>query len=224
MVTSIMWVKFLIPLLPLRNIEITKYVSYEIRFNRIFPRYNLSKIKDRAYVINPDDKKSKGTHFTFLFFDRNTAVYLDSFGNEYSPQDVLNKIKVKSITYNNIFRIQSDDSIIYGLFCIAFIEYMIAEKTSLDYTNLHSPNDYQKNNKIINKYFKNKYHQRKRKPWPQIKEKVKQDISYLLDQRKRNDLTSEKHKKLCRGFNSLKHVLVLFLLSVDVFQFLYFLY
>ena len=34
---------------------------------------------------------------------------------------------------------------------------MLAEKTLLDYTNLFSPNDYKKNDKIIYKYFNTKY-------------------------------------------------------------------
>ena len=34
---------------------------------------------------------------------------------------------------------------------------MLAEKTLLDYTNLFSPNGYKKNDKIIYKYFKDKY-------------------------------------------------------------------
>ena len=34
------------------------------------------------------------------------------------------------------------------IYYIAFIEFMITEKT-LDYTNLFSPNDYQKNDRII---------------------------------------------------------------------------
>ena len=55
------------------------------------------------YVINLDDKKGKGTHRISLFIDKNLAVYFDSFGIEYIPQEVLNKIKDKSITHN-IFR------------------------------------------------------------------------------------------------------------------------
>ena len=43
-----------------------------------------------------------------------------------------------------------------------FIEYMITRKTLLDYTNLFSPNDYKKNDKIIHKYFIDKYGKRKR--------------------------------------------------------------
>ena len=43
------------------------------------------------------------------------------------------------------------------ILCIAFIEYMLTVKTFLDYTSLFSPNDYKKNEKIIYKYFKDKY-------------------------------------------------------------------
>ena len=42
-------------------------------------------------------------------------------------------------------------------FCIAFIEYMLAGKTLLDYTYLFSPNGHKKNDKIVYKYFKDKY-------------------------------------------------------------------
>ena len=91
-----------------------------------------------------------------LFIDKHTAVYFDSFGIEYIPQKVLKKIKDKSITHN-IFRIRDKESIIWGFYCIAFIEYMLSGKTLLDYTNLFSPNDYKKNGKIIYKYFKDKY-------------------------------------------------------------------
>ena len=49
-------------------------------------------------------KKNEATYWALLFIDRNTAVYFDSFGIEYIPQEVLNKIKDKSITHT--FRIQ----------------------------------------------------------------------------------------------------------------------
>ena len=42
-----------------------------------------------------------------------TEMQLHTFGIEYIPQEVLNKIKNKSITHN-IFRIQDNESIIVG--------------------------------------------------------------------------------------------------------------
>ena len=93
----------------------------------------------------------------------NLAVYFDSFGIEYIPQEVLNKIRDNWITHN-IFRIPDNESIMCGFYCITFIEYMLVGKTLLDYTNLFSPNDYEKNEKIIYKYFKDKY-VRRSKSW-----------------------------------------------------------
>ena len=37
----------------------------------------------------------------------------------------------------------------YRFCCITFIEYMIAGKALFDYTNLYSPYDYKKNEKMI---------------------------------------------------------------------------
>ena len=59
---------------------------------------------------------------------------------------VLNKVKDKSITHN-IFRIQDNDSIMCQFTCIAFMEYMLAGKTLLNYTSLFSPNNNKKNEK-----------------------------------------------------------------------------
>ena len=106
------------------------------------------------YIINLDDKNNKGTHWVSLFINKNTAVYFDSLGIEYIPKEVLNKIKDKSIT-DNIHKIQDNETIMCGVSCIAFIEYMLAVKTLLDYTNLFSPND--RKDKIVYKYFKDKY-------------------------------------------------------------------
>ena len=56
---------------------------------------------------------------------------------------------------------QSDDSIMRGFYCIAFIEHIIAGKILLDYKNVISPSDYKRNGKIIYKYFNGKYGKRK---------------------------------------------------------------
>ena len=150
------WIKFLVSLYSLNDININNCFNYDPGFNGVFSRNNLPRIKDRAYVVNLDDRNSKGMHEISLFIDRNLVAYFDSFGIEYIPQEVLNKIKDKSITHN-IFRIQDNESIMCGFCCITFIEYMLAGKTLLEYTNLFSLNDYKKNDKIIRNYFWNKY-------------------------------------------------------------------
>ena len=127
---------------PVSNIETFNYLNYENKFNDVLSRNNLTRINDGDHVINFDDKKSKRTHWVSLFIDRSTAVYFDSFGSEYIPLEILQKIRDKSIT-RNIFRIQDDESIMCGFYCIPFIEYILG-KTLSDYTNLFSINHYKK--------------------------------------------------------------------------------
>ena len=55
----------------------------------------------------------------------------------------------------NIFRIQANKSIMYGYFCIGFIDYMFAGKTLIDHTILVSSYDFEKNDNLILRYFKN---------------------------------------------------------------------
>ena len=50
-------------------------------------------------------------------------------------------------------RIQEYNSIMCGYFCIGIIDFMLKDKSFLDCTNLFSPNDYGKNDKITLKYF-----------------------------------------------------------------------
>ena len=100
-------------------------------------------------MINLDDKKSEGTDwFHCLLAEMQLYTYFDSFGIEYTSQEVLNKVRDQSIS-QNVFRIQDDDSIICVFYCIALIIYMLAAETLLDYTNFFPPNDYKKNDKII---------------------------------------------------------------------------
>ena len=40
-----------------------------------------------------------------------------------------------------------------GYFCIGFIDFMLKGKSMLDYTNSFSLNDYEKNDKMIKKFF-----------------------------------------------------------------------
>ena len=54
---------------------------------------------------------------------------------------------------SNIYTIQTYDSIMCRYFCIGFIDFMSKGKSLLNHTNLFSPNDFEKNDKIILKQF-----------------------------------------------------------------------
>ena len=146
---------FLMPPHPLTNFEIQRYYQNEPRFNGVFSRNNLPlKIKDGAYVINLDEYADVGTHWIALFCNRNKIVYFASFGVEHVPAEIKEFIGNQNIMAN-IFRVQANNSVMFGYFCIGFIDFMLVGKKSTEITNLFSPYDFEKNDKIIVSYFKN---------------------------------------------------------------------
>ena len=94
--------------------------------------------------------------------NNNDVTYFDSFGVEHIPKESKEFInrplpyasKNKNIK-TNIFRIQAYNSVMCGYFCIGFIDFMFKGKTLTEYTNLFSPNNFEKNDDIILRYFKN---------------------------------------------------------------------
>ena len=79
-------------------------------------------------------------------------MIIDSFGVEHIPKETKKFIGNKNII-TNIHRIQAYNSLMCGYFCIVFIDFMLKGKSLLDYTNLLSSSEYEKNDKIILKYF-----------------------------------------------------------------------
>ena len=55
----------------------------------------------------------------------------------------------------DFYRIQPYDLIMCGYLCIGLIDFMFKEKSLLDHANLFSPNDYEKNGKMIYLYLYN---------------------------------------------------------------------
>ena len=144
----------------LANFEIQKYYQNEVelslqnepKFNGVYSRNNIPKRKEATYAINLDGFKSIETNWIALYVNWNIVIYFDSFGVEHIPKELKKFIGNKNIT-TNIYKIQAYGSIMCGYFCTGFIYFMLKDKSLLDYTNLFSPNEYEKNDKIIIKYF-----------------------------------------------------------------------
>ena len=79
-------------------------------------------------------------------------TYFDNFGVKYFQNEIKKFLGNKYIK-TNICRIDANVSAISTYFCIGFFDYMIKGETFCDYTNLFSPNEYEKNAKIMLKYF-----------------------------------------------------------------------
>ena len=72
---------------PLTIFEIQQYYENEPKFNGVYSRNNLPKIKDGVYMINLGEFKSIGIHWIALYVNDNNIIYFDSFGVEHIPKE-----------------------------------------------------------------------------------------------------------------------------------------
>ena len=94
-----------------------------------------------------------------------------------------------------------------GFSGMALIEYMLAGKNLLDYTNLFPPNDYRKNSKIMYKYLKINITEEASLEFRL--RKIYETRNYFLDEIKHADLMSEKCKRTCEYLNYVQHLFIL---------------
>ena len=89
---------------PLTNFEIPKYYQNEPRFNGVYSRDNLPKIKDGTYIINLDEYSDIGTHWVALYVqnNNNNVIYFDSFGVEHIPKEI--KVSLHNKSNNKYFQ------------------------------------------------------------------------------------------------------------------------
>ena len=106
----------------------------------------------KGWGISLDEYRSITTHWISLYVNAENVTYFDSFGVEHITKGIRKFIRNENIT-TNIYRIQAHDSIMCGYFCIGFIDLLLKGKRFLEYANLFSPNNYEKNDKRMLKYF-----------------------------------------------------------------------
>ena len=76
------------------------------------------------------------------------ALVLNMFLKKF--KNLLEKKNIKA----NICRVQANNSVMCGYFCIGSIDFMLAGKKLTDFTNLFYPYDFKKNDSIVLSYFK----------------------------------------------------------------------
>ena len=140
---------------PLTRFEIENYYQNEPIFKGFYTRNNMhDKIMEETHVINLDEYSDIGNHWIVFYALNNSVSYFDSFWVEQIPKEIKKFIDTSTVV-TNIFRIQANDSIMCGYFCIGFIDFMLSGKTLTEFTNPFSPNNFQKNDDIILNYFTN---------------------------------------------------------------------
>ena len=62
-------------------------------------------------------------------------------------------LDIKKKLKTNIFKIQADNSVMCGCFCIGLTDFMFAGRSLIDFTSLFSSYDFKKNDKKSFCYF-----------------------------------------------------------------------
>ena len=91
---------------PFNNFPKKKFSENEPKFNGVYSRNNLPKIRDGAYLTNLDEFKLIGTHWIALYVNRKNATYFDSFGVKHIPKEIKKPLGNKNVI-TNICRIQT---------------------------------------------------------------------------------------------------------------------
>ena len=95
---------------------------------------------------------------TFTITDAKHYVPAVTFFNK-KQFEIINILEIKDFIgikniKANIFRVQSNNSIMHGYFCFGFIDFMFVGKKLTDFTTLFSPYGFEKNDSKILKYLK----------------------------------------------------------------------
>ena len=73
---------------PLTNFQMQKFYQNEPKFNGVYSRNNLPKMKDGPYVINLDENNSIIAHWIARYVKNNTANYVGRFGVKHISKEI----------------------------------------------------------------------------------------------------------------------------------------
>lgn len=132
--------------------EIKQFASdKDISLNQIIAKEysNITRLENGNYIINLT-QDLEGTHWVAIFLKNNMVFYFDPFGmppNRYTL-NLLNRNQ-KSHMWINRKAIQDKDSILCGLFCLAFLSVCHPQITS----TYSTPEDFLKPMDTLIEYF-----------------------------------------------------------------------
>ncbi len=131
----------LFPIHPLTNFDIEGYAKLLQLNLKVLPR-NLIKYEhinrpNSAVVINLDDDKGQGTHWTCIIHHPDKKIekgilYYDSYGIEYPPQEVMD-MNIKNLVANDsTHQYLGENSILCGYYCLKVIKSIFIDKMDYD--------------------------------------------------------------------------------------------
>ena len=81
----------------LTNFELQKCYQNTPKFNDVYSRNDLTKVKDGTYIINLDGYESIETHWIALYVNEENGTFFDRFWVEHIPKEIRNFIGNKNV-------------------------------------------------------------------------------------------------------------------------------
>ena len=66
-------------------------IEHVTKFNGVYSRHNLPRIKYGTYIINLGKYESIGTHWRDLYVNGNSIMHFDSFGVQHIAKETISK-------------------------------------------------------------------------------------------------------------------------------------
>ena len=96
---------------PLTTFETQKCYQNEPKFNCVYSRNKLPKIKDGAYVLNFDESKSIGTHWIALYVNGSNIIYFventDMKIFTRNKNIIINTYRIQAFDLSSMYKCQS---------------------------------------------------------------------------------------------------------------------
>ena len=111
--------------------------------------------RQALFIYNLEPSYMSGSHWVSTYVKDKVINYFDSFG--LPPfQEIVNHAKRKNMTLlHQSDQIQNINTTTCGYFCLYFLNKMNKSKTYFDLLKVFDINDTMKNEKFIERYFKN---------------------------------------------------------------------
>jgi hypothetical protein len=111
-----------------------------------------------SLIINLSKHNTNGSHFIAIFADNNIFLFFDPLGNTCTNKDILNFIHVnrKNRKLKQKFaKIQSENSIFCGYFCLAFLLNFETKKSFKYFFNIFDRKNLDRNDNIVVEFIQN---------------------------------------------------------------------
>ena len=132
---------------PLTNFKTQKHYDNKPKFNGVYSRNNLSKIKDGTYIIHLNEYQSIGNHWIPLYVNAKIVIFFNSLGVEHISKEIKDLKKLYCVNCSvyrkfgkpKILYLLKNKKTVFSIICSTYkngYEKVFKEKESIEILKL----------------------------------------------------------------------------------------